>query len=677
MRSSPLRSGRRRAGSARRAMAARAGRGGQTPPCAADARGAVLAAGARAPSWTRYRRSSRTPSENLGVVETQYATRRRPPNDAGARAALLRRGDPVPARGLGHGVGPLLRPGGGQGFDGNPRYPDALFYLSDALYQQQNYVGARLYLRELLCSCDTPRYREALGRYLESPASSTSSADIDDYIDAGPRAAGRPAPAGLRTSTPSGSFKREDLPLEERRRRAAEAFQPLTAQGEPLPPAERSTSSACCRVQAQDYAGAMERFAELNAAKPTDDREQRIVELATSRLRRLLYETGQRTTRPSTSTRRSSARGVAHFARVALRDRLGPGEEGDFERAKNATDILLLVAPGLAAGPRGADPPGAPAAEAQALRRGHRDLQRGHQHLRAGARRDRRLLAVQKDPVAYFDNLLARNEKTLDVNTLLPPLALKWASTQEEVAEALRDRRAPRGRQAGRHREPRPSPTRILKALDERGARGVPRAAGGLPPGPTRWTTGWPRRADAGRRRGRGAGRDAHPRRAAGARAASRRASPPAGPASARCPPRSARSSARRSRMQARVDAMDREAFRLGYEIAEHARRCRRHAEVGGGHPRPAPRRSPRTRSSSPSGSMSERALAEGPGAGAGQLRAAGLADSAAWWTPPSAARTPSARRWPQASSSMRGIAVRRRAPGRPARARRSVCAHP
>src|SRR5262249_50082577 len=84
-----------------------------------------------------------------------------------------------------------------------------------------------------------------------------------------------------------------------------------------------------------------------------------------------------------------------------------------------------------------------------------------------------RMLAVQKDPVAYFDNLLARNEKTLDVNTLLPPLALKWASAQEDVGQALRVVGALEGGKKG-VTDGRPSAARIPRGPDGRGAAASP-----------------------------------------------------------------------------------------------------------------------------------------------------------------------------------------------------------
>ena len=67
-------------------------------------------------------------------------------------------------------------------FQASPRYADALFYLSDSLYQQKNYLGARLYLRQLL-ALRKGHYKEALARYLEIAGRLNEFAGIDEYIN--------------------------------------------------------------------------------------------------------------------------------------------------------------------------------------------------------------------------------------------------------------------------------------------------------------------------------------------------------------------------------------------------------------------------------------------------------------------------------------------------------------
>ncbi|HET9037586.1 MAG TPA: hypothetical protein VFN45_15350, partial [Myxococcaceae bacterium] len=176
-----------------------------------------------------------------------------------------------------------------------------------------------------------------------------------------------------------------------------------------------------------------------------------------------------------------------------------------------------------------------------------------------------RMLAVQKDPVAYFDNLLARNEKTLDVNTLLPPLALKWASAQEDVGQALRVVGALEGGKKG-VTDGRVIADRVLKALDERGAEAFP----SLQEGTTRAEATANALASAEVTLDAAEVEALDPALTHDERLELGRIQ--ANLASARTrlgalPSTPAEVSARRSKMQGRMDAVDREAFRLGTEL--------------------------------------------------------------------------------------------------------------
>ncbi|HZX42072.1 MAG TPA: hypothetical protein VFE93_09555, partial [Myxococcaceae bacterium] len=176
-----------------------------------------------------------------------------------------------------------------------------------------------------------------------------------------------------------------------------------------------------------------------------------------------------------------------------------------------------------------------------------------------------RMLAVQKDPVTYFDNLIARNEKALDVNTLLPPLALKWASAQEDVGQALRVVGALEGGKKGVS-DSRAIADRILRALDERGAEAFP----ALQEGTTRAEAVSNALASA-----EGTLDSAeiealdpvltHEERLELARIEASLASSRARLGA--LPVTSAEVAARRGKMQDRMDALDREAFRLGTEL--------------------------------------------------------------------------------------------------------------
>jgi tetratricopeptide (TPR) repeat protein len=522
--------------------------------------GDVRVSGSTAAKLDQVGAQLRNATENLGVVETQYIGRADPSNELvlerrfsdGEIQYLLQ--DWPTASVLFYD---LLAD---RAFDGNPKRPDALWYLSDALYQQQSYGSARLYLRELLKQ-DTPRYREALSRYLDVTSKLNDWGNIEPYL-ARARGPDGQLPPDVQYVYAKWLTRRADLPAAERQRRAAEAFQPLTAQGSRF----RLPSLyflGVLRVQAQDYAGAMERFGEVTSSKPTEEREQRIIELADLGLARLLVETGH--VPEAVDEYQAISQDSPAFPEALYEMAWAKVRAEDWAGARNATDILLLVAP---------DSPLAP--EAQILQ-GHLLLKlkkykeatetyNGVITTYAPVRDEiDRMLAVQKDPVAYFDNLLARNEKTLDVNTLLPPLALKWASAQEDVGQALRVVGALEGGKKGVS-ESRAIADRILKALDERGAEAFP----SLQEGTTR------AEAVANGLASAEATLDAaeidaldplltHEERLELGRLQASLSADRAKLGS--LPSTSAEVSARRSRMQGRMDAVDREAFRLGTDL--------------------------------------------------------------------------------------------------------------
>jgi len=502
----------------------------------------------------------RNATENLALVETQYTGRADPTNELvlerrfsdGEIQYLLQ--DWATASVLFYD---LLAD---KTFDHNPRRPDALWYLSDALYQQQSYGSARLYLRELLKQ-DTPRYREALSRYLDVSVKLNDWSNLEPYL-ARARGPDGQLPPDIAYVHAKWLARRTDLPAAERQRQAAEAFQPLTAQSNRF----RLPSLyflGVLRVQAQDYEGAMLRFGEVANSKPADEREQRIVELAHLGLARLLVETGQLPA--AVDQYQAISQESPAFPESLYEMAWAKVRAEDWTGAHNATEILLLVAP---------DSPLAP--EAQILQ-GHLLLKlkkyaeatesyNGVISTYAPVRDEiDRMLAVQKDPVTYFDNLIARNEKALDVNTLLPPLALKWASTQEDVGQALRVVGALEGGKKGVS-DSRAIADRILRALDERGAEAFP----ALQEGTTRAEAVSNALASAEFTLDSAEIQALDPVLTHEERLELARIEASLASSRARLgalPVTSAEVAARRGKMQDRMDALDREAFRLGTEL--------------------------------------------------------------------------------------------------------------
>jgi len=502
----------------------------------------------------------RNATENLSVVETEYAARADPSSEAvlerrfsdGEIQYLLQ--DWPTASVLFYD---LIAD---KAFDESPHRPDALWYLADALYQQDSLGSSRLYLRQLL-GMDTPRYREALSRYLDVSSRLNDYGDLEPYL-ARARGPDGSLPPDIAYIHAKWLSRRSDLPAEERRRRAEEEFGKLTGQGNRFRLASLYFLGVL-RVQAQDYLGAMTRFSDVANSKPTEDRDKRIVELAHLGLARLFVETGK--VPEAVDEYQAIGQDSPAFPEALYEMAWAKVRAEDWTGARNATDILLLVAP---------DSPLAP--EAQILEgnlllklkrfREASDTYNGVISTYAPVRDEiDRMLAVHKDPVTYFDNLLARNEKALDVNTLLPPLALKWASTQDDVSQALRVVGALEGGKKG-VTEGRAIAERVLKALDERGAEVFP----SLQEGTTRAESVANTLASAQ------ATLDlaeiealdpllAHEERLELGRIGSDLTASRAKLGTLPSSPQEV--AARRGRMQDRMDAMDREAFRLGTEV--------------------------------------------------------------------------------------------------------------
>ncbi|CAM3925923.1 tetratricopeptide repeat protein [Corallococcus sp. ZKHCc1 1396] len=456
-------------------------------------------------------------------------------------------------------------------FKSNPRYPEAVFYLADALYQQKNDIGARVYLRDVLALPLTPqRYKEAVSRYLAVAGRLQQFEGIDAYVEKVRQLSGGVLAPDIAYVHARGTFKRMDLSPEEHQQRSRALFAPL-AQTPGRFRVQAVYHLGVLSVQSGDLPAAIAQFQRIVAPGPDavvsthlpEPEAQRFRELARLSLGRLFYELGryEEALDQYSQVPRESERFPESLLEVAWTY----VRKQDFTQAKNATDILLLVAPRSQLAP-----------EAQILQ-GHL-LQKLRQYEEAletydgvartfAPARDKvdALLRVNQDPVAYFDNLLARNERSLDVSTLLPPLALQYASTQKEVANAVKmvgDLDS--GRQGAG--EAKAIAERILEALDARGLEAFPELQEGYTRAEAVDTALTLVEQSLVQAETALVAEKLTPAErekllvAQGVREAQRQRF-------TSLPTTSLELDARRQRMQARVDAVDREAFRLGYEL--------------------------------------------------------------------------------------------------------------
>jgi tetratricopeptide (TPR) repeat protein len=355
-------------------------------------------------------------------------------------------------------------------FQKSARYPDALFYLADSLYQQKNYLGSRLYLRQLL-ALRGGHYKEALARYLEIAGRLNEFAGIDDYINQARGLSGGALPPELTYVYAKWMFRRSDLSVEDRISRSRAIFQTLAGDQTGPYHVQSAYFIGVGYVRVKQWDQALAQFLAVTQAEARDDKERLVKELAELSMGRVYFEVGKYDD------------AIDRYARIGQQSDSFPDSlyeiawsyvrKGELERAKNATEVLLLVAEDSVLAPEAKILQGT---LLQKLQKYDDAIDTYNQVINTYSPvRDEidALLTVNKDPVQYFDELLARNEKTLDVTRLLPPVALKWASTRQEVAEAVEITSALDASRKGIE-ESGAIADRILRSLDERGVESFP-----------------------------------------------------------------------------------------------------------------------------------------------------------------------------------------------------------
>jgi tetratricopeptide (TPR) repeat protein len=383
---------------------------------------------------------------------------------------------------------------GSPAFRSMPEYAESMYLLGESLYQLQNYLGARIYFREHM-NLKGGHYKESLARYLDISGRVNQFAGIDKYILQAKDATGG-IPADLAYVYAKWTYKREDVPKEKRYALAKDTFQQIAQLGGPNAmqaayfvgtiavdqaqvclarcPERDQACADRCKASLNDAAQAFEQVIKL---PERTDAERKVHELGGLALGRVLYELGRYS--EALDRYQEVDRDSPYFVDALYEISWTYVRKGDFDKAFRAADILLLLAPESTIAP-----------EARILQ-GHLLLKLNrfneaidvyNQVINSYAPvRDEidALLAVHSDPVKYFDDLLAKNEKNFEVTSLLPPVAVKWATTQQDVTEAVRVVGDLTLARAG-VQESRDVVKRLLDILDQRGDETFPDLHEGL-----------------------------------------------------------------------------------------------------------------------------------------------------------------------------------------------------
>ena len=307
----------------------------------------------------------------------------------------------------------------------------ALFHLADALRQQGLCGAARVRYAEVLAVGGGDHRGEAVSGALDCAVKEGRQGDIDRLIAEAERTFGGEPPAEVRYLAAKATFQRRDLPSAERIARARAAFDRVG------PPFQLQAwyFQGVLEIQQENLHGSLQWFESCARAEPEDERQEEVRDLCLLALGRVKSQMGDSAEAiswyasvPWDSTRFTEALHEVAWAHVRAKQ---------YEQALRIASFITDLAP---------ESPLAP--EATVLR-GHLLLRLGRYAEATEAYnvvinsyapvRDEidAILSMQEDPVRYFNELIGRQGKGFDVSTVLPPVAVKWATSNEEVSAAL------------------------------------------------------------------------------------------------------------------------------------------------------------------------------------------------------------------------------------------------
>ena len=317
-------------------------------------------------------------------------------------------------------------------FRASPEWPNALYYLGAALLQKGDAATARGYFRQVLEIPTAPRRREALLGSLDAAVRLSSYSGLDWLLAEAQRTfAGRPPPEFLYL-TAKVTWRRQDLAPRERASRALAAFAAVP------PPYHLAAAywQGAIRVELKELPAAAEAFERCMRLAPATAAQREVRELCVLGAGRVYAELGR--TAEAIDRYQEIPRDSPRFEEALHEMAWTMVRARRYEQALRVASLLSDLSPTSRLAP-----------EATILQ--------GHLNLRLGRYSDAlelynrvinqyapvrdevdAILTMHEDPLRYFDEIIGRGEKALDVSTMLPAVAVQWASAQDEVARALR-----------------------------------------------------------------------------------------------------------------------------------------------------------------------------------------------------------------------------------------------
>ena len=306
-------------------------------------------------------------------------------------------------------------------------YPEALFFLADALYQNRNFLSAKKYFREIVNVARGRYYQEALQRLVELSLRMGETGQIGEYLNA---LAAVP-PAQLKPSVPYVVAKyhyfRGDVD------RAIQGFRQIPSNSKYYVHAQYFIGVAM--VRKKDYSGAAKVFQGVLRLPTKTTSQKHVQDLAYMGLGRLFYEKGKIAEAigayekvPRTSPEFDTALYEIAWAYV---------KQKSFPKALRALELLDL------ANPNSPFIPEVKVLQGNLLIRLKKwslatDLfSRSRERFMPVYTRMNQVMTEHADPNVFFDLLLARNMVKFGVKIQVPALAIHWVKERKGIKRAL------------------------------------------------------------------------------------------------------------------------------------------------------------------------------------------------------------------------------------------------
>jgi tetratricopeptide (TPR) repeat protein len=316
-------------------------------------------------------------------------------------------------------------------FQGARELPEATFLLAEALRRQGECGGARARYAAYLALGAQERRGAAVSHALDCAVQEHRASDVDALLAEAQRTFAGEPPAEVLYLSAKATFQRTDLPQAERLDRAAAAFAKVGA------PFEQQAwyFLGVVEIERKNLHGSLQWFDACARAEPADARQDDVRELCILALGRVHAEMGDGDAARDWYS--AVPWGSKRYAEAAYELAWGYVKGKQYDRALRTASFIPDLAP---------ESPFAPEAR---LLQGHLLLKLGRYAEATDAYnavinayapvRDEldAILAMQEDPLRYFNELVGRRGKAFDVAAVLPPVAARWASSNEELSLAV------------------------------------------------------------------------------------------------------------------------------------------------------------------------------------------------------------------------------------------------